>query len=336
MAILRSTDDSKKLSESEILDGLIDLKLGKGLRRIFGKLYLLLTAYELEYKVGQGSTSLFFVEDLVPRLDFQQLLKQISERLHGEITLYVYKRKFSVPRYLTVKGNLAGNIQKIWRTHFQHCEHIILFCVHTMSGFILQNLAKVNGQKTYTFQHGYYSYSSIENRVFSAANSVDKAYAFSPGFSDFFSNCKEVEFVGSYHGRELVEPEIAEGTFLHLPFLNNANCAHVREWIHRFLDENGKVSISYHPRQGRSEIDINAFLSPFGHDSIISVFPGRLLVGEVNYFIETTAWTNFKLTTQFKAFFVEKTAITEILPGDSSNIDKLADAIRRDLHGSQP
>lgn len=324
--------DLEHIAEDNSLSELVGYKIGINAKRIAALAYLNFSAYRLHRVIGHGAATIVFFEDLVHRPDHLSLLYKIQDGIGNSSRLLIFKRFIAWPR-LSLKRHLLQNAIELWRKHLHSAKHVIVFCPHTIGGFLIQEISRAEGQRVYALQHGYYSYSNTENLIFSKATRAHKAFIFDSTFDSFFAHCDETEAVGTYFSSQKILPIVKDGIFFHIPYLNSENAEFVKNIIsqHRFFS----CSIRFHPRQ-----ELKIILDYLGsclRPDIDDVQSGDGTVGTVNHFIETSAWHGLENDGKYESYFhraAHPTLNTMLLNAEDAQ-HKLIQSLTREIHGNQ-
>lgn len=315
-----------QISESSSLEKIIQLKIGEGWRSLINKIYLSISDYQIETIIGSGDVLLFYSEDLRRRDDFRYLMTELASKIDNS-KLIIYKRRINFKININIKKKIISLADTI---NLLNLKAIIIFCPHVMLGQAILLKAKRMNLKTICLQHGFYSYSAIEEKIFREANNCDLAIAYDESFFNFFENCKKVLIAGQYASSKKVSVNIVCHVLVFLPYLNANNSSQVSSTIEAILEIHDAVTIKMHPRQSKNEI--KRYLTLDKARIKIEKKLSINSIGKYNYFIETTTWMKMNLKNiDAKSFIVENGHFKLINEDAGGNIGKISEIVNKEI-----
>jgi hypothetical protein len=318
-------DHINKVIESSSLESIIQLKIGTGWRSLINKIYLSISDYQIETIIGSGDVLFFYSEDLRRREDFRYLMNELASNVDNS-KLVIYKRKINFKINLNIKRKVIFFADTI---DLSNLKAIIIFCPHVMLGQAVLLKAKKMNLKTICLQHGYYSYSTLEDKIFREANNCDVAIAYDDSFFNFFENCKKVLIAGPYASGKKVSMNVVCPVLVFLPYLNTNNSRQVGAEIEAILEMHDVITMKLHPRQ--SENEIKKYLTLDKTRTKVKK-TSTDSIGKYNYFIETTAWMKMNLKNVDAKFFIVANRQFKLINKETgSNIGKISKIVNEEI-----
>lgn len=253
------------------------------------KIYLAFSDYKIIDKIGSGKCLIFYNEDLIKRPDFRAFLAEIQRDIN-DTSLVICKRVLDFKFYIPTQKKLFNFVENFDLSK-NNC--VIVFCPHTMLGNAFTQYSSSIGKCTICLQHGYYSFESNEYEIFKNATRCDYALAYDRRYEDFYSNCNNIFYVGSYGIYQKIKPIVHYNTMLFLPYINSRNLKLVRSLVNEFVLKENSLAIKIHPRQNVIQVRTLLDLSLMNFIFISSRDSNK--IGRKNYFIDTTAWMKLDL-----------------------------------------
>lgn len=304
------------------LSELINHKIGNGKLSWLRKMYLSVSSYEIKYfnNIDTVCETLFiYSEELRPRPEFENLLLNIVDKVKNS-KLIVFKRKIKFIYNSSVEDQIISTINQI---NLENIKYIVIFCPHLMIDHAFLLRAKSAAIATICMQHGYYSFTSEEFEFFKKLTVCDIALQYDHKTDIFFSNCKKRFYVGQYAITSTINPKVIGGTMIYLPYVNKTNSSYVAEMV-EFINKksDAKCTIRLHPRQTKNEL---RKIFPYNIGSLRIRNLPKNNVGDVNYYIETTAWAAIKFTINddVNNFLIRNGIITKITAESYPSVDKV-------------
>jgi len=312
-----------------LLNNIINYKIGSDKFSWLRKLYLKISDYEIKYVLRRekASTLFFYSEELRDRPEFRELILSVVSKLDN-CNFLMCKRIVNFKINRNIENQLVSTADKI---DLNGIDKIVIFCPHLMLDYSVLIKAKKSNIQTICMQHGYYSFNDDEYNLFKKMTSCDIALQYDHRSDDFFSNCKDRIYVGQYAKCGELDPIVVNGGMIYLPYVNATNLSYVIGLVEKITSEIlCNYTIRLHPRQDTKVF--KKICSKKIDFKKIKKLPSNV-IGEVNFYIETTAWTliNGNLNLQ-KNFLIRNGVMEEINKASYPSTDRLLQAIKRLNH----
>ena len=274
------------------------------LRRLTAKIYCAFSSYDINYVSagGKSNTVIINVNERIVRTDHNLYLKSLSILLNNKIDLVCVNRRINIFGLSFEKRKIENDVNTLYKNYLAKYKKIVIFCPHTLAGYLIQESAIRSGVITACLQHGYYRFKEPDWQIYSKVTRTDFAFIFSEKDSFFFSNCRKVIDCGEYFRPPTKRVEVSRNIeVVYLTLIDRHSINRVVNFLESLPER--KYVIRHHPRTGKL-IKLKLFLRIYRIQEI-DFATGS--IGCVNHFFETTAWKSIVSTSPVSNRYYEIT-----------------------------